>query len=81
MKFKCDNLWLFVEGIQFRNGEYSTIDENEIEILNRYKDSVFIVEEIIESIIETKEVVKESIKEETKVEEPVKAKETKAKKK
>ena len=40
MKFRTDNLFLFVEGIQFRNGLYETIKENEIAILKKYPDSV-----------------------------------------
>lgn len=45
MKFKSQNLWLFVEGIQFRNGLYSTTDKKEIEILKKYADSISIVAE------------------------------------
>ena len=44
MKFKTDNLFLFVEKIQFINGEYETIKENEIAILKKYPDSVSVVE-------------------------------------
>lgn len=45
MKFKCDNLFLYVEGIQFFNGEYETTNKYDLEILNRYKDSISIAEE------------------------------------
>ncbi|WP_180964060.1 hypothetical protein [Haloimpatiens massiliensis] len=45
MKFKTDNLFLYVEGIQFRNGEYSTTKKNEIEILKKYSDTVKVIKE------------------------------------
>ncbi|MBM7869231.1 hypothetical protein JOC70_000700 [Clostridium pascui] len=45
MKFKTENLWLFVEGIQFRNGVYSTTNENEIKLLKKYVDSISIIAE------------------------------------
>lgn len=45
MKFKSDNKYLFVEGIQFIDGKYETKDENEIAILKRYPDSIDILEE------------------------------------
>lgn len=44
MKYKADNLFLYVEGMQFRNGEYSTTDKDKIAILKRYSD-ITIVEE------------------------------------
>ena len=45
MKFKTDNLFLFVEGIQFLNGEYETTKESDIAILNKYADTVSIIPE------------------------------------
>lgn len=45
MKFKTENLFMFVEGIQFINGDYSTTDKNEIETLKRYADTISIVED------------------------------------
>lgn len=44
MKFKTDNQFLFVEGIQFLNGTYETKDAKKIEILKKYSDSISIVE-------------------------------------
>lgn len=40
MKFKSDYEFLFVEGIQFRDGKYETKNEDEIEILKKYPDRV-----------------------------------------
>lgn len=45
MKYKSENLFLFVEGIQFINGEYKTTDKNEIEKLKRYSDVIKVVED------------------------------------
>lgn len=45
MKFKTDNQFLFCEGIQFFNGLYETTDEDKIEILKKYTDSISLVEE------------------------------------
>jgi len=45
MKFKTDNLFLFVEKIQFLNGEYETTKEDEITILKKYADTIKVVEE------------------------------------
>jgi len=45
MKFKTDNLFLFAEGIQFINGLYETIKEDEIAILNKYADTISIIPE------------------------------------
>ena len=45
MKFKTDNLFLYVEGVQFVNGEYETTNKNEIAILKRYADSISVIEE------------------------------------
>lgn len=64
MKFKSNYPYLYVEGIQFKNGEYETTKKNEIEILKRYSDRIEVVkaEEIVkvdenkEKDIETTEV-------------------------
>lgn len=45
MKFKTNNLFLYVEKIQFINGEYETKDKNEITILEKYSDTISVIEE------------------------------------
>lgn len=45
MKFKTNNKFLYVEGIQFLDGIYETKDEKEIAILKRYSDSIEVLEE------------------------------------
>jgi len=44
MKFKTDNLFLYVERIQFINGLYETTDKDKIAILKKYPDSISVVE-------------------------------------
>lgn len=43
MKFKTDNKYLYVEGIQFINGLYETDDTDKIAILKKYADSVKVI--------------------------------------
>lgn len=74
MKFKTDNSFLFVEGIQFINGEYETIDKKEIKILKRYDDSISVTED---DKSETKNKIVEESTDETKVTEEETSKKTK----
>ncbi|MBZ9616792.1 hypothetical protein [Clostridium estertheticum] len=69
MKFKTENSFLYVEKIQFLNGEYKTTDKDEVAILKKYSDSISIIEEkpkVSDVIIGgTPEIIDETISKET----------------